>query len=376
MQDNKNYEAWHTVEISRNEFLDLDPKKKLLYICQLGHLAPSTHNTQPWRFLLDIKNNIIHLFLDKKYILPASDVDGRQSIISLGCAIENMITASHHLGCNLNVTLEKISKDLIKPKNFIKNNTDRYIHIAHLNITYNNDLAPHPLFTAILNRKVTRAEYDTNKLISEKIIQSIKNISIAKEIEIQIVSDRLRKMMMAEFQSQADSFVMNTKKFSTELGQWLLPNETKTFLGMPGIGFGLNDEQAIRIHRGLLGETHLEPEDNLRFALGAKSGIEKAPIIGFITMADDNIQHWINVGRTLEKTLLTLTNNNICFAIHAGIVEVQLINRMFATSFGSLNKIGAFFRAGYIQNNKDLDRPHSPRLPLSNIILEEITDKF
>lgn len=50
-------------------------------------LAPSVHNTQPWRFLLGAQSLEIHADLRRR--LPVLDPTGRQLLISCGCALFN-----------------------------------------------------------------------------------------------------------------------------------------------------------------------------------------------------------------------------------------------------------------------------------------------
>lgn len=52
-----------------------------------AHLAPSIHNSQPWRMRL--AGDALELALDPDRLLPAIDPHGRQSWISCGCALFN-----------------------------------------------------------------------------------------------------------------------------------------------------------------------------------------------------------------------------------------------------------------------------------------------
>src|SRR4051812_29830309 len=52
-----------------------------------ARLAPSIHNSQPWRMRLD--GDALVLELDPDRLLPAIDPYGRQAWISCGCALFN-----------------------------------------------------------------------------------------------------------------------------------------------------------------------------------------------------------------------------------------------------------------------------------------------
>lgn len=55
-------------------------------------LAPSSHNTQPWFFLLGEPH--VDLIADRTRALPVNDPDGRELTISCGCALANLLVAA------------------------------------------------------------------------------------------------------------------------------------------------------------------------------------------------------------------------------------------------------------------------------------------
>lgn len=59
-------------------------------------LAPSSHNTQPWFFL--ISNTTIDLLADRTRALPINDPDDRELTISSGCALMNLCIAATGYG--------------------------------------------------------------------------------------------------------------------------------------------------------------------------------------------------------------------------------------------------------------------------------------
>lgn len=361
-----NYLVWDTKKLSIDEFFQLTVSDQLKYLCTLGHLAPSSHNTQPWRFEIDEKKYQITIFLDRNCILPVSDVIGRQSIISIGCCIKNIEIASSYFGMSIDIVYSSITVDDTRPTK----NASGFLKIAELNFQKSDHDIDNDLFSVIWERKVNRAEYDTSKNIAPEVVEKIVQPADSDDVYLHIIDDKLRKFALAEFQSQAEGYVINNSNFSKELGHWLLPNDTKEFLGMPGFGFGFSDEDSLRIHQGLLNQgSKLEPEDTLKFSLAAKKGMEQSSFIGLIMSDQDTPMNWLSAGRYLERTLLYLTSQGIQTAIHAAIVEVPLINAMFAASIGTTKKILCVFRVGHVKYEKDLLRPHSPRLPLEKVLL-------
>ncbi len=369
MTTQKNYEVWKNQETDLAILNLLPIEAKLQYLCLLAHLAPSSHNTQPWRFFINKTANSITLYLDREFVLPASDVAGRQAVVSMGCATENLICGANYLGLAPKINILTFDQEKVKP--FLKNE-QKLVPLLEIQFTKAEpDLKFEKMVKAIFNRKAVRAEYDPQKSIPEDILDLLKKIPDEEKTKLHTITNSLHRLGVAEFQSQADAFVINSPKFSKELGEWLLPNDTASYVGMPGIGFGLPDDQALRMHHGLLGKTALQPEDGLKFALGGKIGLEKSPLVGIITTANDNIENWLAAGRDFEKIFLTLTNNDIQVSVHAGITEVPLIKKIFSATLGTARHATVLFRAGYVKKEEDKKRPHSPRLPLSEVILND-----
>ena len=157
----KNYDFWKNSALNPREFNALKVRARLEYLCFLAHLAPSTHNTQPWRFFADETEQSITIYIDRHFVLPASDVNGRQTTISLGCALENMVCGARYFG--FNPTIELLTNDANKVKPFSKNEPRLTAVIKIKFAEIKPDLALEKIIKAIFKRKVMRAEYDPQK---------------------------------------------------------------------------------------------------------------------------------------------------------------------------------------------------------------------
>lgn len=71
-------------------------------LVDLACLAPSVHNTQPWRW--SIRNDRVLLWADRTRALPAEDPWGRNLAISCGAALHHLRFAAHALGFAADVT--------------------------------------------------------------------------------------------------------------------------------------------------------------------------------------------------------------------------------------------------------------------------------
>jgi len=70
--------------------------EKMKFLLRYAILAPSSHNSQPWKFR--IQDSEINIFTDKDRWLKVADADQRELYISVGCALENLLIAAEHFG--------------------------------------------------------------------------------------------------------------------------------------------------------------------------------------------------------------------------------------------------------------------------------------
>lgn len=88
-------------QISEKGFPHGVPGHQALFLLRYAILAPSAHNSQPWRF--DIQGNRADFYIDRSRWLQVADPDQRELHISLGCALENFLVAAHHFGLSSQV---------------------------------------------------------------------------------------------------------------------------------------------------------------------------------------------------------------------------------------------------------------------------------
>jgi nitroreductase len=84
-------------EISETDFPSGEStEEKIRFLLGYAILAPSSHNSQPWKFL--IQDDTVLIFTDNNQWLKVADADQREMHISVGCALENLLIAAEHFG--------------------------------------------------------------------------------------------------------------------------------------------------------------------------------------------------------------------------------------------------------------------------------------
>src|SRR5260221_413928 len=99
LQSQDNYLAW---SISEKEFpKESTIEEKIRFFTRFGILAPSTHNTQPWKF--KVQKNSLFIYPDLSKKLPFGDRTDKNLYISLGCCLENISKTSLYFGFDPNI---------------------------------------------------------------------------------------------------------------------------------------------------------------------------------------------------------------------------------------------------------------------------------
>ena len=76
-------------------------EERLSWYAAVARLAPSKHNTQPWRFV--VRDDHLQVWADDARLLPSTDPLGRELTISCGAAVHTARVAAGALGIGLSV---------------------------------------------------------------------------------------------------------------------------------------------------------------------------------------------------------------------------------------------------------------------------------
>jgi hypothetical protein len=210
-----NYAAWH---INADDFSDAWPnKQKLQHFVNYAVLAPSGHNTQPWRFAQ--KGDYLLLKTDYSRRLPYSGVKANEPYVSLGACLGVLQLAALGFGYALSIEY-KLDNELIA--------------VVKIGKKVPRDPS---LLDAITHRVSNRNYYETKsspKVTLDSIVRS--NF---KDVSTTVLTDRNDIAYIAKLTAQATLTTFADKEFRTELSKWVRNNLTKQHDGMPGFAQGI-----------------------------------------------------------------------------------------------------------------------------------------
>lgn len=338
---NKGYKVWNTDEKKFPALGSLEEKIK--FILKFGTLAPSSHNTQPWKF--KINKNELEIFPDFSRHLIESDKDKRMIYVSLGCVIQNIKTAAEYFGLGQEISyLEKGVKIIFKEEDN-KNTLSAEIEKK---------------FKAIKNRRTNRFFYK-DILISGEILEELKKQNSFKEIKIDFVLDEKLKSEIAEIMGGGMKRIMSQKPFRRELAAWLRTNLTFKRDGMPGNGHKMNLFTSIIAPHALrnIDVSDVEREKAIKRVLNF-------PALAVINSKEDNILNFIYAGEVLENLSLSIKSRAMDIAIMVAIIEDKESRKNLQNILKTDFLPQMFFGFGFAER----PAPKSPRRDLKEFLID------
>lgn len=273
-------------------------------------LAPSSHNTQCWKFALE--THAITILTDPLRRCPAVDPDDHHVFVSLGCATENLVHAALAHGLKAEVGFDA---------------TRGAIRVA---------LAPtraevSPLFKAIPVRQCTRGDYDSKPLSNEDL-GLLERAGTSDSVRMLLITERPAVERVLDYVVQANTAQMADPAFVRELKSWIRFNGAEAILKRDGLYSATTGNPNIPTWLGDLafGWLFRPKEENDKYAQQIRSS---AGIAVFVSRFA-NKAHWVEVGRCYERFALQATVLGIRNALVNQPIEVQAVRPQFATAFG------------------------------------------
>lgn len=347
----QNYDAWLVRPLT--EFPETH-EAFLEHLVAWAILGASTHNTQPWRFIVEPYASLVRFCLDPYWVLPASDKVGRQAVISMGCALENFLRAADYYGAPCEVEYPLVTEGYPHSLVIVRVGTPTTIgHDSHT-------------IELMGKRRMNRKRFNPKRKVPSEIIEEIKKMVNELGLTVHMISDWPTRIVMANAQYGADQIVLSMTNFRNELGKFFLPNDTLEKRGMPGATYGLDDEMSEKIHEELLKKGAFDAYLAEAFPAGDLEAFKTAPLIVVVSIPEDIPYFWIAAGRALEQIALTAQDEDLGFSVHAAMTEVAFSNEALKIRFMSSERPTVICRLGYLPPDETIP-PHSPRVSVKEV---------
>jgi nitroreductase len=302
-------------EVSQQDFPSICPiQEQLRFLLNYAILAPSSKNTQPWKF--SVAGDTIAIFADLSRCQPVADRDRRELYISLGCALQNLLAAV--------VTL-------------------------HSGGTPSGDRARTGV-RCIIARRTQRGVYRDEPIL-EPLRRGLLASGSAPGLRVDLTDDPLIFSRVVELNLQADEMEFADPMFRKELGTWVAQGS----FGASGL--------LSRIRGFLLARV------NLGAAVGRHNAavLSSAPLLGLISARRDDPMSQVQTGQALERLWLHATRLGLALQPMGQALEIPSLRAEFARIIPELGWVPEqVFRVGYPLRP---ERGHTPRRPLDQVLV-------
>ncbi len=320
---------------------------QMLHLVRYAILAPSSHNTQPWKFRLT--ENGIAVFADYARRLPVVDPDNRELLMSVGAAIMNLRIAAVHFGFDVRVE-HNLSGDSEMPVAFV--------HLDRSGLAQSGNRESEKLFPVITKRHTNRLPFLMAR-VPEAVLGRLSEGSEGKEVDLIFSTEATKNAQVAHLVAEAEKILQARPEYRKELGEWMRPNNTQKPDGMTGAAFGIGDLPSA-----------LAPWATKTLDLGGLRARHderlcmEAPALG-VLCAEDSVSAWLEVGEVLQRVLLTIIREGLQYSFFNMPIELPEARVSLRKILGIRMWPQLLLRIGY-----SLEQPApTPRRPAEECIV-------
>jgi hypothetical protein len=273
-------------------------------------MAPSSHNTQPWKFR--IMRDTLDVFADDVRHLRVIDPQRRQQVQSCGCALYNARVAVRAQGFRDEVTV--MLADGAEPHHLAT------LHLHGMHVPSDDDRGR---MRAIGARHTNRREFLPRPVAAEHTDAMAADAEAEGARLVRILPEQ--KLAIAHLIDHADRIQLDDPMFRDELGRWLAPTGSLRRDGIPfaekeyGSPWPLAKLRALRSPQLASAFGQLEEERTI-----------ESPAIVVIGTNKDEATDWLACGQALEAVLLRATMLGLSASFLTQVLEVPELRERVA----------------------------------------------
>lgn len=310
--------------------------ERLRFLIQYAILAPSSHNTEPWKFR--VQDNRIELLLDFSRWLKVADDDQRELHISVGCALENLLVAAEHFGLGHETAFLPDTDDPSLAATVQFREEERI-----------SSHRPDVLFDMISVRHTNHQPYE-NRAISDNVLQQLRAACVEEGIVLHLIADSQIKQQVDDLVVRGDAIEFADPEFREELAHWIGQ-------GVFGTGWLMSKIGKLAVSYIDLGKSQGQKDSDI---------LMSSPIFGLICSEQDDRRSQLQVGQVFQRLSLLAASYGIWCQPISQIVQVPELKAELATLIRGKALIPQHpFRMGYAP----AEVQHTPRRPLDEVLV-------
>jgi len=300
-------------------------------------LAPSLHNSQPWRFRL--AGDQVHVLTDPGRTPPVADADGWAARIACGAATYNLQLAFAVRGQPMQVQWRPVA-------------SEREL-VAALQPAPPRPPTPgqQRLFLAVPNRHSNRHPF-RSQLVPPVARLAMIEAAAAEGAWLDLVVGRIPVAAVGEIAHAANRVLQRDVAYAAELAAWT-HRDGVAVDGVPADVGGFN-----------AGPQDLLPQrpfsDLVRMA---GENVEDDPLVAVLGTIGDRPVDQLRAGYALQRVLLTITDHGLASSMLSQPIEVASAREQLRISLGRSGTPQMVLRVGYGD-----PASATPRRPVADVI--------
>ena len=289
----------------------LPARAELADLVRYATLAPSGHNTQPWRFRL--ADGRIDVAPDSGRRTPVVDPDDHHLFVSLGSAAENLALAGAARGRPGELTFDPANGGAVA-----------FVHSE-------GTARETELFEAIRMRQSTRADYD-GRSASADVLRTLAEAARVPGVDMVLITDRPQMDRVRDLVVAGNSAQMADPAFVRELKSWLRYSPLEAMERGDGLFSAASGAPTLPIWLGptLFDATFKPGAENDKYARQIRSSSGLAVFVG----DREDRDHWTRVGRASQRFALQATALGLKHAYINQPIEVAALRPELAALVG------------------------------------------
>lgn len=263
-------------------------------------LAPSVHNTQPWR--LHLRAGELRLFADRSRQLAVLDPTGRQLTLSCGCALFNARVSL--AGDGIAVQVHRYPE---------VSNSD-YLAAVRLTDAGTADINLAALDPVLEVRQTNRRKFADDP-VPDSLLTTLEEAAGAEGASLFVVHGASQRAAVAMLSQRADEIENLNPAYRAELRAWTSDDPTRRDgvpeVAVPHVDGSGGDEVPIRDFdtRGTGG-------------LPSATRSSRNQCLALVCTSGDTASDWLRAGEALERVLLEITRHGYVASPLTQVTEV------------------------------------------------------
>lgn len=311
-------------------------QEQLRFLVRYGILAPSTRNTQPWRFR--VEGSCIEILADLARAQPVADRDRRELYLSLGCTLENLLVAAEQFGFRHAVAYLPCWPD-----------EEVAARIAFLLGGRGSAERRGLTLQTLLARRSAHGRF-TSEPVSEVDAVALRACVVEPELELTLVTEPECRRQVQALHRTANQIAVADPAFRAELAEWVGQGAFGTPWPLSQLGRAAITRERVAHQLARLDAC----------AVGS------APMLALISSREDDRPSQIRSGQLLERLWLTATAHGLGLQPLSAALELPRLRTRLSDLMGArLPWAQQLVRLGHPRASVG---PRTPRLPVDQVI--------